>query len=180
MSGYKRAGKDFISDILLSKIKGSVRYSLAEPLKDIMATTLGTSKEELDELKNRQAPCLTLDDDRTISKLTDFRKVLQVFGSEAMKKWFGDSVWVDVFIHKNIINDVIIISDWRFNIEYNEIVKTYDNVITLRVVDDNIVNTDMHASETELDDFNFDFTVDNTAKDSSIISALDKFIKEIT
>jgi len=175
VSGYKRAGKDFVSYLLHKHLDNSVIYSYATPLKKIIADTMNISLEELDDYKNNGEYIMDSDN----KTLTDFRSVLQAFGTEAMKPWFGDAVWSDVFMRQDFQEDYIIISDWRFNIEYTEAKKVYSNVITLRIIDDNIVNVDPHPSETELDDFKFDYYIDNTRKDITVLNELDKFIRSI-
>ncbi len=175
VSGYKRAGKDFVSHLLQKQLRDSVLYSYATPLKKIIADTMNISLEELDDYKNYGE--YIFDSDSKI--LTDFRSLLQTFGTEAMKPWFGDAVWSDVFMRQDFKSDYIIIPDWRFNTEYNEAKKVYRNVITLRIIDDNIVNTDPHPSETELDEFDFDYYIDNTRKDITVLDEIDKFIRSI-
>lgn len=179
INGFKRSGKDFTSTVLNNELPKSMVYSLAAPLKDIVATTMSVSLNELDNFKNNKEELFIQDTQGDVEYITDFRSILQIFGTEAMKKYFGQSVWVDVFNNLDFQDDYIIISDWRFNIEYEEIVKVYKNVVTVRINDDNIVNTDTHASETELLPFKFDHILDNTAKDESILSQISDLIEEI-
>jgi len=175
VSGYKRAGKDFVSEKINNLIKFSTVYSLASPLKDIMAITLNMSVEELDSFKNDSLWLYDASADFGIN----FRKMLQRFGTDAMKKHFGDGVWADAFLNKSFNESVIIISDWRFNIEYEKINATYENVITIRVNDDNIKNTDTHSSETEIENFDFDYIIDNTAKDESVMKQIEQVVEQI-
>ena len=178
ISGFKRAGKDFIGQEINKGIKGSMLYSFAEPLKEIVADSFSISLDDLDGLKNNCSPIITKDgiDDIHIS---DFRTFLQLFGTEAMKKHFGKSVWVDLFKSNNFAEDYIIIPDWRFPTEFEELIDGDDEIITLRVDDDNNQNTDRHSSETALESFNFDYRIDNTAKDSSVLKEVQKFIEDI-
>jgi len=178
VSGYKRSGKDFVSNILQNELKDSVKYSYAYPLKKILADSFGISVEELENYKNIKANIDVPISFVTYKRLTDFRALLQVFGTEAMKQWFGANVWSDLFIKQDLKQKYIIIPDWRFKLEYEEAKKYYKNVITLRVNDNNISNTDTHSSETELEGYKFDYIIDNTKKDESILEEIDKFIKE--
>ncbi len=185
ISGYKRSGKDFVSHLLDKRFGDSVVYSYATPLKKIIADTMSISLKELDDYKNDTEILYTANSDIGVGcigmklPVTDFRTILQNFGTEAMKPWFGNAVWSDVFMRQNFPNEYIIIPDWRFNIEYEEAKKMYRNVITLRINDDNIVNTDLHPSEAELEGFNFDYTIDNTRKDNTVLIEIDKFLREI-
>ncbi len=167
VSGLKRSGKDYISLKLQEAIPNSKIISLASPLKDIIALSMGISKDDLEEYKNLGSSICV---DGLIG-ITNFRTLLQQFGTEAMKKWFGDDVWVNLAI-KRITEltesgvETIIISDWRFRSEYNALARVA-NVITLRVEDSNLI-ADSHISEHDLDNFNFDFTIDNTIKDGKL------------
>ena len=42
-----------------------------------------------------------------------------------MKPYFGDNVWVDMFIREEFKEKYIIVTDWRFNVEYQETIKKY-------------------------------------------------------
>jgi len=175
ISGFKRAGKDYVASILNQELKNSAICSFAEPLKKIIADTLNISLEVLDKCKNNEAMLYEGNNSFEIS----IREVLQGFGSEAMKPWFGDSVWVDVLVKKDIQADYIIIPDWRFNVEYETLIATYEDVITLRIDDFNIESTDLHASETEIMGFPFEHRIDNTTKDYKVVPQILKFIKGI-
>ena len=176
ISGLKRSGKDFVAEKLQEKMYSSKVFALAEPLKDIIATTMGISVYELEDYKN-DGRMLSLDPVGgcyNYEGVTDFRSILQRFGTEAMKKHFGDDVWVNLLIDNiyNLSLTTVIVSDWRFMSEYNALADVYD-VWTVRVHDDNLTPDD-HVSETELMDFNFDLVVDNTAKDDSILAEVDR------
>ena len=132
--------------------------SFAEPLKDIAATILNVTQTQLETFKNEPElyKLVTMNKANFVT-VTNYRSVLQLLGSEAMKKWFGPNVWVDLLTYR--INqsqaDVIIIPDWRFKSE------AINNAVKLRVLT-HIKSTDTHISEIDLDDYtDFDFYVDN-------------------
>ena len=179
LSGFKRSGKDFVSDLLSKQLEDSVIYSYASPMKEIIAVTMGITKEELDDYKNLGETIHRYTDFGETETITNFRSILQKFGTEAMKPWFGNSVWSDVFMRQDFKNKYIIIPDWRFNVEYEEAKKVYSNVITLRINDDNIVNIDPHPSESELANATFDYTIDNTRKDITVLDEINKFVREM-
>ena len=52
--------------------------------------------------------------------------------------------------------DIIIIPDFRFMVEH------IPNAVTIRILNDDIVNDTDHLSETELINFDFDMSIDNT------------------
>ena len=181
VSGYKRAGKDFVSLKLNELIVGSKVMSFAEPMKDIIAITMDISKEELNEYKNKALEVnVILEPDEIISDLAslgNMRSILQRFGTEAMKKHFGNDVWAELLLSKMPIDEVVIISDWRFRSEYERLVKDR-RIVTIRINDDNLKG-DGHISEHDLDDFDFDIIVDNTKKDGSILEDIRAIHKDL-
>lgn len=177
ISGFKRSGKDFtaqlLKDKLIAKNKTVEVLSFAYPMKRIICDTLSISMEQLDEIKN-SAYTLTYSDDEESHYMTNGRKLLQHFGSDAMKPWFGEDVWgmlAEKAISKDIDAEFVLIPDFRFPIEYLYL-KECDkyNIVTLRINDDNIVNTDVHSSETSMLEFSFDYTIDNTIKSGSTLN----------
>ncbi len=176
ISGLKRSGKDFVAEKLQEKMYNSEVFAFAEPLKDIIATTMCLKMGDLEKYKNDGEHIFTHTEmlNADPEPFANFRSILQRFGTEAMKKHFGDDVWVNLLIDKlyNISLTTVIVSDWRFMSEYNALADVAD-VWTVRVHDDNLTPDD-HASETELMDFNFDLVVDNTAKDDSILAEVDR------
>ena len=132
--------------------------SFAEPLKAIAATILSITPTQLETFKNEPElyKLVTMNRDNFVT-VTNYRSVLQLLGSEAMKKWFGPNVWVDLLTHR--INqskaDVIIIPDWRFKSE------TIQDAVKLRVLT-HIESTDTHISEIDLDNYtDFDVYINN-------------------
>ena len=162
ISGKKRSGKDTIAKFLLNAYKDQGKsvelMSYAEPLKDIAATILNITPTQLETFKNEPElyKLVTINKD-TFVTVTNYRSVLQLLGSETMKKWFGPNVWVELLKHR--INQsqayVIIIPDWRFK---SEIIQ---DSIKLRVLT-HIKSTDTHISEIDLDNYtDFNHYIDN-------------------
>ncbi|WBC28480.1 deoxynucleoside monophosphate kinase [Thiohalocapsa phage LS06-2018-MD03] len=178
VSGFKGAGKDFISEKLSKSIfnpksfSNPKIFSFAEPIKDILATTLDTDVKSLNYMKDSD-----LDIYLEREYMTNMRRVLQRFGTDAMKKWFGEDVWVNVMKQNLNPDEMVIISDWRFQHEYDSMCEVA-NVITLRV-DNHEAKGDGHISENDLFGFDFDFRIDNTRKDSSYISQINAFLEKI-
>lgn len=156
--GRKRSGKDTTALMLKEEIEArgySVEImSFAEPMKDILATTLGISLEQLDDFKNNNNDVYV--DYVTGYDINNCRLMLQMFGTEAMKKHFGDDVWVNLTRDKirKSTADFVIISDWRFPNEYNVLDNTINfKVQTVHVVNPRVSTSDTHSSEIALDDF---------------------------
>ena len=99
------------------------------------------------------------------------RKILQTLGTDMMRTnyptYWGEMIAKFISVCKNLY-DYCIIPDWRFQNEL-EMVELYNkNIITIRVERPGYVNPNMtpeqlnHISECELDNFNFDWIVENT------------------
>lgn len=164
VSGYKRSGKDTTAKMLKEIIEESTSQkveiiSFAEPIKFTAKTIFGISDEQLDEYKNNYRGIYYYDDSNELDILTNFREVLTKVGSDALKPIFGDDVWVKVMKEKMLKSDadVIIIPDFRFLLE-----NAFKNSVTIRIVNYDVVNDSSHPSETELDNFVFDYYLDNT------------------
>lgn len=164
VSGYKRSGKDTTSKMLKEIIEANTSkkveiMSFAEPIKFIAKTIFNISDEQLDKFKNDREGIYSLYSYRKYTMLTDFREILPAIGNDALKPIFGNDVWVKVIKDKMLKSDaeIIIIPDFRFLVE-----NAFENSVTIRVVNDNIKNDTTHPSETELDNFEFDFYLNNT------------------
>lgn len=162
----KRQGKDTFSDMLKKHLQDNglqvAQLSFADPMKDIMAEALGVSRNTLDAMKNG----------------CDYhRQILQRFGSGLMKNHFGDTVWRDIAIKKIEREkfygcDCVIIPDFRFPCEY------IDGAITVNVKRDDAIG-DEHISETALDGYNYDFTINNTGTLKALENMAENFAKQI-
>jgi hypothetical protein len=158
INGKKRAGKDFFAKLLQDEFyknkKSSCIMGFADPIKEIISKTLNISLSDLDTFKNTKEKIIVQN-----QEITDFRQVLQTFGTEAMKSIFGEGVWVKLFLsraHSSNV-DYVIVSDFRFISE--EI-----SDITVHIQNDEIdyACEDSHASENELNYFKFKYTIDNS------------------
>lgn len=158
INGKKRAGKDFFASLLKAELVNAGHtasvLSFADPIKDIMSVSLNISRDELDEFKNSAVPIYIQN-----KQVSDARRVLQNFGTEAMKKYFGEDVWVDLLRSRaeQTNAEFIIVPDFRFFSEH------MPGSVTVQILNRDIYNaSDLHRSENELNEFNFDFVLDNT------------------
>lgn len=170
INGKKRAGKDWNATKLKEKLEDSgysvLVVSFAHPIKDIIAKSLGISIESVELYKNETEDYgLEIkaypNNQRSVTiEYLNMREILQRFGTEAMKPYFGNDVWARLTYDKIDSSgcDFAIIPDFRFPEEHR------DGTITIKVVNDVIDNSanDSHSSENSLDDFKFDYIIDNT------------------
>lgn len=97
------------------------------------------------------------------------RTLLQYIGTEMMRsydKYYWGNI-VSEFIAANTDFTYALIPDWRFYSEQESILAHNKNVHTLRINRPNFINPNMtetqlhHVSETELDNYNFDWIINN-------------------
>jgi len=187
INGKKRSGKDFSASMLEEKLDSTLKLSFATPLKQIVADTFGITLEALEEFKNNHTEydikCMAYPNNQPQVNFltTDFREILQRFGTEGMKPVFGTDVWAKIALDlvKESKEEVIIIPDFRFNIE-SDVIKNNPfgiNVVTLKIKNDDVDGgEDLHASERELDSYLFDYIIDNTGYSEDLSDYLDSFI----
>lgn len=163
INGKKRSGKDYFASMLQEELykvkKTSEVMSFAGPIKEIISETLDISLSDLDKWKN-DAESIIVRDNGHQKIISNFRLILQKFGTEAMKKHFGEDVWQKLLIEKASKSNVdyVIVPDFRFLCE------DVPGSITIKIRNDEIEknSTDNHRSENELNDFKFMYTIDNS------------------
>ena len=120
------------------------------------------------------------------------RSFLQQFATDAMRIQYP-TYWADIvskFIAAEHKWDYVLIPDWRFENEFETIYTYNDNVITVRVnrfdsdgklyYNPNMRNHQLtHISECELDEFNFEYIVENRNDLTALKDSADLFIKEL-
>ena len=186
INGKKRSGKDWNANLIKQELEergfSTQIMSFAEPLKNIISETFDISPEDLEKYKNEsldyglEIKAYPNNQPSVVIDYINFRTILQRFGTEAMKKWFGDDVWLELLLKR--VNDAsvdyILVPDFRFKVEYIE------KSITLKIKNDEYDNAgDLHASETELDDFEFQYYIDNTGYPDTT-SQIKEFVEFIT
>lgn len=165
ISGKKRSGKDYATAELM-KMTNCTRVAFADPLKEIMATTLGLTVEDVNQLKD--TPTSTM------------RFKLQRLG-DALKEQFGQDVFVELATSKMANVQNVVISDLRYLRELEGVKRAFPlaNITTVRIEALSTAH-DTHSSETELEDYKMDFTIDNSAKDhNTMVTALKKIYPQL-
>jgi len=183
INGQKRSGKDFSASILYDKLSVNntlTKMAFADPMKNIISTIFGITLEQLDEFKNKPDKFKVKIEGYPEYEGVTFRQTLTRFGTDGMYPEFGEDVWADLFISKvkEIESDVIIVPDFRYISEYKGALKTGHRVVTLFIKNDKCDTTDQHRSERELDDFKFDYTIDNSDYSKKLYTYLDSFIEQ--
>jgi len=180
INGAKRSGKDHSARIIKDKLSVNHTTSImafADPIKQVIADTFNISLEELNDYKNiNQEICI--DNGGRYEEISDFRTIIQRFGNEAMKSMFGEKVWSNLLLDKALQckSDFVIVPDFRFTIEEQVIIESDFNVITLKIKNDTAINEDTHASERELDNYKFDYIINNSGYTKKLDNYINSFI----
>ena len=154
IAGQKRSGKDTLAHLISDELNRlgtkTVVMSFASPMKTILAVTLGISLEELEDLKNEPS--------------NPHRGYLQRLGTEGIKPWFGEDVWVRLAKEAvaNSDAEVIIFADFRFPEEGSRLPLSFPTK-TLKVTRPGLKadTADQHVSERALENWAFEYTVVN-------------------
>lgn len=168
--------------------------SFAKPLKEVLAIILKTDVNKFEDRDFKENYFVSVEiskiierkllDDKDIlsdNKFTkliksgnplppdtwlSIRQLMQYFGTEVCRKWFGESIWINATL--NNISHPTIVSDLRFKNEFERVKLLKGKTI---YINRDICKPGTHASEKELvelyNDNQFDFVVNNnnTLKD---------------
>ena len=160
--GHKsRQGKDTFAQFLMDNSDWPVqRLQYSGRMKEILAELKQVSLEDLEELKNNDPKC---------------REKHQRFGSGKMKEFFGEDVWVQQVIKQLTDPETLyVIDDFRFNIERLPGAHT---VKVVRPLADVPLFDTSHASECELECYEFDHTIiNNSTLEDLEIQAIDLLV----
>jgi len=171
LSGYARSGKDTVAKILIEQF-GYKRIAFADAIRDAMyelnPIVTGSPRaghvhlaDYVDELGWEEA-----------KNHPEVRRLLQVFGTEVGRKYFGENVWVEKALGNAEPGDKIVVTDVRFPDEAREIKNLFGEV--WRIDRPSIVAANDHISENALDNWVFDEVIDN----SNDLQMLEYRIKE--
>lgn len=169
ISGKARSGKDYIGEQIKKRAESDDKNVLvihfADALKNFCSQHCGYKniKDESD------------------------RQILQYVGTDVCRRNYEDT-WVDIVIAllKGLGNvyDIVLIPDARFPNEITKIVDTFgkENVKSLRVhrdfMNDLTDEQNHHQSETALDNWNFDYIIENNGNELLIDKVYKSFIQE--
>lgn len=186
LNGKKRSGKNFVGSLLnqyLTNCGYKVKeVSFAYHLKNDVCIMLGITMEELEYHKELGTEFQLGD------KKFSLRTILQNYGTE-VRRAENDDIWLERSLPDIFDNDadVIIITDWRFQSEwmyFAEGIEAYKHIsydiFDVNIANKNIVSTDTHASENDLNDFRFAYRIPNHVVFDSVDVAYGAFLKDFT
>ena len=162
LSGYAGSGKDTFADILIqmfeSKGKSYKKYAFADEVKKDISNIYKDSLSS-ESLLTQEGKAKLIE---TTEGVKTARQLL-IEHSANMKKVHGDNYWAQIVcsqIDSSI--DIHIISDWRYDIEYETIHSYFHSelIITVRI-NRPYISVSSDPSEHELDYKIFDYVVKN-------------------
>lgn len=177
LSGWAGSGKDTTADYLCDNF-GFKRFAFADALKTTVSKQFNVPVDMMNTHKGKQS---TLDQYGGIT----VRQLLIREGELARSK--DIDVWAKVIIQE--IKDSMVegrskrfvISDWRLETEYKAMLTAFDKdaLITMRIVRWEKPPID-DKTETNLDTFTFDETLDNTHGKDILRKQVDEWAKRTT
>jgi len=140
-------------------------YNFADSLKDFCVNVLGLSEAQCWG-SDREKNTLTKYKWQNLSKIFDSsalankhglmtaREVMQVFGTDVIRKLFDDDIWIDATIRRiqKDNSDIALIADVRFPLEVKKLRSIDARIVRLTR---SIFESDQHDSETALDNYDF-------------------------
>lgn len=159
LSGYARAGKNTVADILKGNDVSYQLRAFADPMREAIKR-LNPYIAISDVASLRIQDALDYGDwDALKVAYPEVRRLLQVFGTEVGRSMFGENFWVEQAFKGVGFNDNVIFTDVRFPNEAQAIVD-YGGVVW-RISRPGINAVNHHPSENALDGWKFHKIVHN-------------------
>ena len=174
VSGWARSGKDTIADHLV-KDHGYTKFSFATPMREALYRL--NPKITVNELQSTPAR-IGVDVygwEGLKERSPDVRGLLQRLGTEVGREMFGEDFWVNYALNSIPDGTKAVIADVRYPNEADAIKKLGGKVF--RVRRNGVVAANEHASESALNDYEFDSVIDNNADIHSLQSIVNWTIK---
>jgi hypothetical protein len=175
LSGYAQTGKDTVAKYLIEE-HGYRRVAFADKIREALYR-LDPILTDIPEIP-RAGLASAVDHIgwETLKQHSEqARGLLQRFGTEVGREMFGDNFWVDQAIKGVSKFDKVVFTDIRYPNEYKA-VKLIEGKI-IRIVKPSITAINGHTSESALDDYVFDGTIDNVGSIEELHKKIDLFVK---
>lgn len=136
LAGIKQSGKDTLADALVRR--GYVKTAFAAPLKSFCSDLFELTEAQVHGDKK---------DTQDFRYCKTPRQLLQIFGTDFVRKHISDDFWVDKFTtwYMSNRNSDVVVSDVRFPNEVSRIKDLGGKVY--KVIRQGLTKQDMHVSE---------------------------------
>ena len=135
LTGFIGSGKDTVANMLCDL--GATQVSFASPVKDVCASVFGWDREQLegDTIESRdfrETPDIFWTRKLGIDNFTP-RLALQLIGTDIMRNHFNADIWISSLEYRlrKSTNDIIVVSDARFQNELNLVKSMGGKVLTV-------------------------------------------------
>lgn len=175
LSGYARSGKDTFADILVDKYDFK-KVAFADKLRDCVyaLNPYVVSEYSLNTLHLQEViDHYGWNGYKNTPWGEDIRRVIQNMGTEVGRDILGPNIWVDATMNSLPPEENIVFTDCRFPNEADA-VRNSDGAL-VRISRPGVKPVNAHTSETQLDDYDFDYRVVN----DSTVKKLEKLADEI-
>ena len=169
LSGWARSGKDTVGEILRAR-HGFELISFANVLKECVYALNPVVHEfpgdpwdqqnDPDEYWRVQDIVDKYGWDEAKEDFPEIRRLLQFFGTEVGRNIIDEDIWVNTAFRKMEAGNMYAITDVRFKNEARKIQQV--GGVVCRVQRPNNYPVNAHSSEHDLDDYEFDHTLDNS------------------
>lgn len=179
LSGYARSGKDEAAKVLVEEY-GFTRIAFADKLRDfLLAVDPIVGIDFFDHETYRLSDIIKdfgWDGYKETVDADEIRGLLQRLGTEAGRNVLWDSIWIDAAFHGLDPAGNYVVTDCRFPNEAEAVRERGGSVV--RIDRRGVGPANGHASETSLDDYEFDYRIDNSGTLEEYHTAIKKFYVE--
>ena len=177
ISGKIGSGKSTVSEIFQQN--GFYLDSFAKSIKDISHCIFGFDRTKLDGLTQEDRLWRETPDEKysiMLKKPFSPRESLLLIGTSFGRNLIHNDIWIEtVFNRFNMGNNKnLVITDVRFPNEYDSVKK--NNGIVIRLERECSIKSD-HPSECALDDYEFDYVIDNNGTIDELITKVNNIIQ---
>lgn len=161
-SGYATSGKDTVAS-MITDIDNSFKIKkFSGKLKQVASILTGIDAHMFESQSVKESPLPGWEvTDYGVTRPMLVRDLLQRLGTEAIRNGLHTDAWVNALFCDYRQGDNWLITDVRFPNEYAAIKKW--GGIVVRVNRDGVKPINGHSSETALDSYSFDLTIDNSS-----------------
>lgn len=165
LSGKARSGKNKVAEILNDYYgtEKSITLAYAYYIKDYLRRMDKYNENEKEK----------------------YRSLLQDFGVEFLNKKIEKDFLINRLIEDievfSYFYDIVIVTDARLKKEIQTLIDKYDKVITIRInskEDNNLGEYKKHITEVDLDDYSFDYKIDNNYNIDDLRKQVFEILKE--
>lgn len=172
LAGKAGSGKDTLANYLIDKYSYT-RYAFADYLKKKVSYKYNIP---IDKLHTQEGKRSNIEINGSVYKLRD------LLIKEALdKRMDNENYWVNIVLKEIKNNDIrqnnIVISDFRYPNEYYTLNRYFSNITTINIIREISENID-DKSETSLDNFLFDYIIENNDTIENLYNHFDNIINK--